>query len=401
MYEIIVDKLMNLHTFQLDSGGYFNSVFGYIDELNGEISLYLDELEKEIRTLPSAIQSNARCSIYILFSLKCNFSCIYCFENNQLKKQTNSILSVYDCIRFLIQVSHMYNSISVTIFGGEPLLVENLDKISALMQFLNKGNFFTRVITNGYNLNIYDDIFSLYPPQEIIITIDGDKYIHDKRRRHLEKRSTYDVILFNLINCNFLKKNITKIIVRINLDKDNYMHCDGLFLDLISKSLSFISVSVYRTNNRSLTYKANSIFSIYEFAVFFEHIKEKYGNDITIKSGENIYNHIINLLFKEELVYPRLTYCEIGNILAISPDRNIYLCSERIGNKDFFLCNLDEFSKAKTQRLKIYQKSILSCNNKCAKCCVNTICGGGCKACTECEYNEIIKTINMLVSKYK
>ena len=63
--------------------------------------------------------------------------------------------------------------------------------------------------------------------------------------------------------------------------------------------------------------------------------------------------------------------------MAISQQGNLYSCQNFVGNKDFYLGNIEEGIDKKRQE-KIYKNTIPKTKKECQACSVKVDCGGGC-----------------------
>lgn len=149
-------------------------------------------------------------------SYECNLRCPYCFETDtrvqlgKLKVLQNVMTqemvdAAYKCMdmidgeRFAGRPERMPKRRSITLYGGEPLALENLGVVEYIVKKgLERGYGFS-AITNGVDLH---DFMHLLGPGKISflqITLDGPKAIHDRKRigpRH--KGGTFDRIVENI-----------------------------------------------------------------------------------------------------------------------------------------------------------------------------------------------------------
>src|ERR1039457_5404354 len=103
--------------------------------------------------------------------------------------------------------SGIYPTVTVNLFGGEPLLSRQaVYTLARGLQNLNRANLQTRVhIMLSTNGTIYDqEIFQVLAEQPecntVIVSLDAFKERHDKNRPFTNSRkgSTYDVVLGNV-----------------------------------------------------------------------------------------------------------------------------------------------------------------------------------------------------------
>ncbi len=374
------------------------------------LNIEIERLEYEACKLPSAYETFDICYVYLIFSQKCNLSCIYCFEknlNHKVYTYNNSNSQVEYYINFISTVEKLYSKVCVILYGGEPLLNENYNSIERILDFIKNRKINLRIISNGMLLNQYLNLFVEYNCiQNITVSLDGNREIHDMRRKDFSGKGTYNQIINNIKLA--LSKTDIPIRIRINLDYDNIFFQNQLLDEVSEINNKNLIICYYRTTNNTDSYSDDKVLCLSKFAEILDSIYEKYKDKIKIECGVNTYNQIKNLLEYNYTVYPRLTFCEFGYIYLLNCDKYIYTCGETVNGEEFRLCHIDEFLKTPFQYKQPKQISILCDNNKelCYQCEVNTICGGGCKLAREnkktfCEKKEIIKTINEMYLRRK
>lgn len=117
-------------------------------------------------------------------TMKCNFRCPYCYEKGR-NLATMSIETIQKTKNFISSLKKTYNNLSVTWYGGEPLLA--LPIIKELMELSIKvfgsQNVHSSLISNGY-LMTQQSVKTMkeLSIDHIQITIDGPPEIHNQRR---------------------------------------------------------------------------------------------------------------------------------------------------------------------------------------------------------------------------
>lgn len=137
-------------------------------------------------------------------TLDCNLRCWYCYEDHL--QGTNMRLELIDSIKALVDrkvESSELKHLSVTFFGGEPLLRWK-DVVMPLLQYTvqrckekNIG-FNTGFTTNGYLLDhrMFDDLISIgLGETSFQISFDGNRELHDKSRVYDAMHPTFDTML--------------------------------------------------------------------------------------------------------------------------------------------------------------------------------------------------------------
>lgn len=138
----------------------------------------------------------------------CNLRCKYCcysgsYDNRRSHQSIElSDVDVQRCIEFIGKYMDTKSPyITVCFYGGEALLAkQKIEHIIALLQMRYSGiSFVFSISTNGLLLNesVINWICSI-PNLEAVITIDGDRVMHDKNRITSSGQGSFDIIMKNL-----------------------------------------------------------------------------------------------------------------------------------------------------------------------------------------------------------
>lgn len=164
-------------------------------------------------------------ALTIIPTADCNFRCIYCYQNSKKSYIDNN--TVEKIISFLERNVQFYSAVSITWFGGEPLLCKKevlyiTEKANAICK-RNKTAFVSYMTTNGYELDL--DFFKSALSSGLRyyqITIDGNREIHNAQRPHKNNNNSYDKIVSNL---TAISENISRtrfeIGIRINVSSES------------------------------------------------------------------------------------------------------------------------------------------------------------------------------------
>lgn len=180
----------------------------------------------EIAFLQASIHSyinQSELGLMILPTHQCNCRCVYCYENFKSGTMTKSVQN--NLFRFVKERLNECSAMDIAWFGGEPLMA--LDVIRELSpKFINyckkvKKRYSASMTTNGtlLTLETFKELLN-YKIVSYQITIDGIKNTHDQQRPLSNGKSSYDLIIKNLLD---IKKEYKHrqffILLRINLTK--------------------------------------------------------------------------------------------------------------------------------------------------------------------------------------
>ncbi len=207
---------------------------GYLTNMSsGEERSYVSRLAGFLHTKKV---SHVAPTFMLVPSYECNLRCPYCFEAdtrvqlNKLKVLQNvmterEVDAAFTCMdmlvadRFAGQETSPTTKQGITLYGGEPLMLETLPIVEYMVQKgLDRGYSFS-AITNAVDLHNYLHLLGPDKIQFLQVTLDGPKEFHDRKRigpRH--KDGTFERILRNM---KLALERGTRVSVRFHVDFNN------------------------------------------------------------------------------------------------------------------------------------------------------------------------------------
>ena len=268
---------------------------------------------------------------------------------------------------FLVARSGGRKNLEIDFFGGEPLMnfevVKGIVRYGRELEKIHNKTFRFTITTNGLLLDAEKQDYILQNMFNVVLSIDGRKEVNDAMRRDFSGAGTYEKIVPKFIE--FAKKRgggnyyARGTFTRQNLDFTN----DVLHL----AELGFKNISVEPVVSDG----ADSIRPEDLPAVFAEY--ERLAK-ILLENPINFFHFNIDLS-GGPCAAKRAAGCGAGSeYLAVTPEGDLYPCHQFVGNKKFFLGNIDqpELAPAPAQ-LGIFKED-------CAKCWAKFFCSGGCMA---------------------
>ncbi len=203
-----------------------------------------DNLNKEVDDVISHINNHIHnpdtLELIILPTEKCNFRCVYCYEDfmkGAMKPDVINGIKKYISTSLDAQTEKL----AIEWFGGEPLAAKHviLDLSEYFIEIAKKHDitYQASMTTNGYLLD--SDTFSLLYELGIKsyqITIDGPPEIHNKRRPLRSGLETFQRVWENLTALQKTDKDFS-VILRTNVDNDNYDRMKEWFSWLANTSI--------------------------------------------------------------------------------------------------------------------------------------------------------------------
>ena len=277
-----------------------------LNNLKGKFSLNdgLLSLESHDLLFPvSWAESTKR--LYIIFSTRCNLRCVYCFQNEQ--RRTGSSIDKEDLYSLVRNFQNDINEI--VLFGGEPLLLENMDVIEGLLSEFDYLKFIC--FTNGNFDRSFIDLLKNYSYafERIVITLDGPKYVHDKRRINV-KGSSYDIIVDNV---KALDSSGVSVDIQINVDKNNESAIETLIADVSQDTIL-----------SKLHYCLNPV--KYTEVCVNPYFRLKTCYPVSLSINNRLLNNLERLFSHEPLIKDR---CGLKSTYVLDlPNEQVYACPQ-------------------------------------------------------------------------
>lgn len=312
-------------------------------------------------------------STYITFSTLCNFSCVYCYEQGitLYKVMDDTIMkNVINWYKKILKQNN-YKKCKVVLFGGEPLLHKDL--IMKFVTLLHKETYKLSIelnigiITNGYLLDSeIINFLANYGLEEIQITIDGVKNVHNQRRYLKNGDGTFDQIIKNIINAPTFNG---RFLIRISFDENNITQVEEL--------INYIS-----------SLKTNNILDIY-FAPIHQIMNQKDNRNSfcsmhTYSESKVLQECYINLYKKaKKLGFSVPNNYSNGPCMVvasdsciIAPNGDLFKCVEMLGINELAIGNVNDKKYNSTYFEFVSEPPVKKClkNN----CKYALLCGGGC-----------------------
>lgn len=333
-------------------------------------------------------QSNTKSTFFLCPTYKCQLRCKYCFELKLHRKGRNYmercmspkvVDAAFDAIHRI--QSDQKKVGQITLFGGEPLLAENVDIVAYILEKCRRSGFSDVVaVTNGIELDkcLYLLGSELGRIRELQITLDGPQEIHDKRRYGPKQARTFETIVANIPKA---LETGAKVTIRTNVDQKNLEHIDEL-------------AKLY--HERGWSKKPN--FGAYCQIVFKPNLKENGLGISMLKLSETIerkkkeYPHIrfmhgsfgvgrvvTCLLEKGPLSTFHPGFCGANSTMYVFDAwGDIFVCTEAIGDASAKIGTFYPKFEFLDTILEYFRNRTIMNIPVCRKCPWALFCGGGC-----------------------
>lgn len=166
-------------------------------------------------------------SFIFIPSYDCNFRCPYCIEGQMSGDGKNwskrtftreMVDRAYEAMLEIAPHKELHGK-QIILYGGEPLLKENKEIVTYMIEKGCSLGYSFMAITNGYDLDGFVDLLGPEKLCRLQITVDGTKEWHDQRRVHYKDGGSFDRIVANI---GLALKAGVHVAVRVNTDRLNF-----------------------------------------------------------------------------------------------------------------------------------------------------------------------------------
>lgn len=312
----------------------------------------------------------------------CNLACKYCFAEEGEYHGRRALMDYEtgrQALDFLIANSGSRRNLEVDFFGGEPLM--NFEVVRQLVAYGREQekqkdkHFRFTLTTNGVLLDDEVMEFANREMDNVVLSIDGRREVHDRMRPFRKGAGSYDLIV-----PKFQKLAESRQQERYYV-RGTYTHYNTDFAedvlhlaDLGFQQISVEPVVAQPTDDYALTREdLPALFAEYDRLAAEMVRRKREGREF------NFFHFMIDLE-GGPCVYKRLSGCGSGTeYLAVTPWGDLYPCHQFVGNEAFLMGNVwDGVTRSDIR------DRFLGCNvyarEQCRSCFAKFYCSGGCAA---------------------
>lgn len=356
-------------------------VFEDLDELEENGTLFTVDVYKE-----GVIDFKKRQTVVKALCLHiahdCNLACRYCFAGEGEYKGDRSLMSLEvgkKALDFLVANSGNRRNLEVDFFGGEPLM--NFDVVKELVAYgrelekTHDKHFRFTLTTNGVLLR--DDVieFANKEMDNIVLSIDGRKEVHDHMRPFKNGKGS----------CDFILDKFKKVAESRNQQK---YYVRGTFthynLDFVKDVLSLADEGFEQISVEPVVAGPEEPYAIREEDIpqiceGYDELAKEMLKRKKEGRGFNFFHYMIDLS-GGPCVYKRLSGCGSGTeYLAVTPWGDLYPCHQFVGEEEFCLGNVDD-GIVNTEMRDTFKLCNVYAKEECRNCFAKFYCSGGCAA---------------------
>lgn len=312
----------------------------------------------------------------------CNLSCEYCFASQGKYHGRRALMSfevAKQAIDFLIENSEGRRNLEVDFFGGEPLMnwqtIKDTVDYTRSMEKENNKNFRFTLTTNGVLLDDEVTDFCNREIDNVVLSLDGRKEVHDRFRKDYEGKGSYDLIVPKFLR--FVEKRGDRsYYVRGTFTHFNTDFTEDIFhmADLGFTELSMEPVVCSPDDPCALTDEDLPIlFRQYEILAEEMLRRKREGRPF------NFYHYMVDLE-NGPCIYKRISGCGSGTeYMAVTPWGELFPCHQFVNDSKYSMGNVfDGITSVETgdrfRRCNAYTRE------ECRNCWAKLYCSGGCAA---------------------
>ncbi|QNK39915.1 thioether cross-link-forming SCIFF peptide maturase [Caproicibacter fermentans] len=311
----------------------------------------------------------------------CNLRCEYCFASKGDYNSGRTLMSrevALKAVDYLVSHSTGRHYIEIDFFGGEPLM--NFDVVKEVVAYGRKieeekdKRFYFTITTNGTLLNQERIDFINENMDNVVISIDGRKEVHDAVRHDRFGRGSYDKVM-PAAQKLVAKRNGKSYFIRGTFTTKNKDFSKDV-MHLADMGFKEISVEPVVGSGSNLYFTESDIPDLLEE---YDNLAKQYIARIAANRAFRFYHFNIDI-YGGPCIFKRIAACGAGyEYLAVSPDGKLFPCHQFVGHDDFAIGDI-EHGITNTTLSDRFRKNNIFAKQKCRDCWAKLFCAGGCHA---------------------
>lgn len=312
----------------------------------------------------------------------CNLTCEYCFAREGQVQGDRALMSYEvgkQALDFLLANSGGRRNLEVDFFGGEPLL--NWDVVKRLVAYGRSQEaqwgkrFRFTLTTNGMLLDDEVMEFSNREMENVVLSLDGRREVHDYFRKTAGGVGSYDVVVPKFLE---LVRRRTKgsYYIRGTFTRNN--------LDFATDILHMAALGLRELSMEPVVCPPGETYALQmedlpQMFAEYERLAAEMERRADTDEQFRFYHYMLSLEHGP-CAHKRLVGCGSGTeYLAVTPWGDLYPCHQFVGDEDYVLGDVWQ-GVVNTE----VRDALAACNvferEACQDCWARMYCGGGCAA---------------------
>ncbi|MDD3214347.1 MAG: thioether cross-link-forming SCIFF peptide maturase, partial [Eubacteriales bacterium] len=278
--------------------------------------------------------------------------------------------------------------------GGEPLMnfpvVKEIVEYGRELEKVHHKKFRFTITTNGVNLNEEMMDFLNREMNNVVISIDGRKEVHDRMRPTPNGKGSYDLTIDKAKEFVHLRRQqqyyIRGTYTSYNLDFANDV------LHLADEGFEQLSIEpVVTSPDKPYAIREEDLPRIFDE---YERLGKEYLKRRADGRWFNFFHFTVDLT-GGPCLRRRLTGCGAGNeYVAVTPEGDIYPCHQFVGREGMKMGSVLDGSFNTDMQKRFGNNHVLK-KEKCRDCWARFYCSGGCAANAHAFNGDITKPFDM------
>ncbi len=390
---------------------------GYITTLDEQAELKYAE---SIMYSLEANELNRHPTFYLMPTYDCQLRCTYCFEHGTRnighrqgwadRRIEPEVISAAFAAMDKISPNPIHKT--CTLYGGEPLMPENVVCVKKIIQVANQYGYSIMAASNAFDLQNFFDVLGPKGIAGLHVPVDGNEITHDKLRFSKSRKQTFKRIIENISEA--LERGV-RVRMRINANREVLNNLE-IFADEL-EYLGFTQSPLFSCYVKAI-FPIKSSLSKGRSMITDADIADALASSVRLSkifSGYPVFHHRIDSLFFErsrDALRPYHCGASNGKILVFDPFGYIFPCNNVVGDQMHHIGRYypsfywDELSMAKWSQRTVPR--IPDTKN----CKYALFCGGGCHYdalvahgeinVTSCNCTEFARTFKgLIISTYQ
>ncbi|MEA5013167.1 MAG: thioether cross-link-forming SCIFF peptide maturase [Candidatus Limiplasma sp.] len=334
----------------------------------------------------------------LLAAHDCNLRCQYCFADaGEFHMRSRSMLSLETgkkALDWLVAHSGNRKNLEVDFFGGEPLMnFSVIREVVAYGRELEKKHgkvFKFTTTTNAVMLNQEIMDFLNREMDNVVISLDGRKEVHDRMRPTPGGKGSYDLVMAKAKEL-VARRGQQRYYLRGTFTRHNLDFAQDV-LHLADEGFEQLSIEpVVTEESREYAIREEDLPLVFEE---YEKLGKEYLKRRSDGRWFNFFHFMVDLT-GGPCLKKRLTGCGAGNeYVAVTAEGDIYPCHQFVGRQGMRMGSVLDGS-FDTSIQNAFQRNHVLSKEKCRQCWARFYCSGGCAANAHAFHGDISQPYEM------
>ncbi len=335
--------------------------------------------------------------IMLLMSYNCNLACKYCYQQEHRPHKSKAVMTtelvenIFERNLSKIIPGADHQQFKVSFYGGEPFLPSNEAVIRKTLGYAKKYGMRSDAISNATMVDRMPDIFGDEPGfvNQVQVSLDGSKELHDASRIPVSGESTYDKIVRNI---SMLLERKTRVHIRLNLDRRTLASVPALIKDLKDRNiLGNKYMHIYASPLHDNIAKVDAT----DFMDMVDLSSQVFSLGIDLEHPVSLRANELGRLFRLKKGFGLLRTCAcmqtMQRTLVVDAFGDLYACFEEAGYPEYRVGHVSDGGVEFFPLHDKYKTRHIANMDECLRCPVALACGGQCGVKSRAKTGDLFK----------